>query len=80
MFDTIVKHTLEHGSPVLVDHLKTSIRRHGSAGLTTVSLKMVEQAAQLAIAVPAASQSVGMWSRPMVSRHLREEQITTLST
>jgi hypothetical protein len=39
---------------------------------------MVEQAAQIAVAVPAAGHGVGMWFRPMVSRHLREQQITTL--
>jgi site-specific recombinase XerD len=78
MLDTLVKLAIEHGSSVLADHLKTSIRRHGSARLTAVSLKMVEQAAQIAIAVPAASHGVGMWFRPMVSRHLREQQITTL--
>jgi integrase len=78
MLDTLVKLAIEHGSPVLADHLKTSIRRHGSARLTAVSLKMVEQAAQIAAAVPAANHGVGMWFRPMVSRYLREQQITTL--
>jgi hypothetical protein len=79
ILDTLVKLAIEHGSPVLADHLKASIRRHGSARLTAVSLKMSEQATQLAVAVPAATHGIGMWFRPMVARYLREQQITTLA-
>ncbi|MFB9127760.1 hypothetical protein ACFFYR_33075 [Paraburkholderia dipogonis] len=37
----LVELALEHGSPVLADHLKASAKAHGSARLTAVSLKMV---------------------------------------
>jgi integrase len=69
---------IEHGSPVLADHLKQSARRHGSARLTAVSLKMVEQAASLAIARPAPDHGVGMWFRPLVALRLKEAGIDTL--
>lgn len=78
MRDALVELAIEHGSTVLADHLKASVRRHGSARLTAVSLKMVEEAAKLAVAVPAASHLVGMWFRPMVSRHLKQQGILTL--
>jgi integrase len=78
MRDALVELAIEHGSTVLAEHLKASIRRHGSARLTSVSLKMVEEAAKLAAAVPGASHAVGMWFRPMVSRHLKQQGILTL--
>jgi hypothetical protein len=53
-----VQLALLHGSPVLADHLKASIRQHGSAKLTAVTLRMVEQASTLAAAVPAAGHPV----------------------
>jgi hypothetical protein len=40
MLAVLVDLAIEHGSPVLADHLKASIKKHGSARLTAVSLKM----------------------------------------
>lgn len=74
----LVDLAIEHGSPVLADHLRTSARAHGSARLTLVSLKMVEQAAALAVAHPAATHPVGMWFRPVVTLRLKGEGIRTL--
>jgi hypothetical protein len=74
----LVALAIEHGSPVLADHLKQSARRHGSARLTAVSLKMVEQAASLAVALPAPEHGVGMWFRPLVALRLKEAGIGTL--
>ncbi|MFP3588494.1 site-specific integrase [Paraburkholderia sp. SIMBA_055] len=74
----LVDLAIEHGSPVLADHLKASARAHGSARLTSVTLKMVEQAAALAVARPDARHPVGMWFRPLVSLRLKGEGIKTL--
>lgn len=74
----LVRLAIEHGSPVLADHLKAAARKHGSAKLTAVSLSMVEQAAQLAVATPAAGHGVGMWFRPLVADRLKARQIRTL--
>jgi hypothetical protein len=68
MRDELVRLALVNGSHVLADHLKTSIRKHGSAKLTAVSLRMVEQAAQLAAAAPA--HGVGLWFRPLIAQRL----------
>ncbi|MDR6412245.1 UNVERIFIED_ORG: integrase [Burkholderia sp. 1595] len=78
MRDELVRLALLNGSSVLAEHLKTSIRKHGSARLTAVSLRMVEQAAQLAAATPAPAHGVGLWFRPLVARRLSAEGITTL--
>lgn len=78
MLATLVDVAIEHGSPVLADHLKASIRRHGSASVTAGVLKMVEEAARLAVATPAASHGIGMWFRPMVARHLKGRGVATL--
>ncbi len=67
-----------HGSPVLADHLKASIRQHGSAKLTAVTLRMVEDASKLAVAVPLATHPVGLWFRPLIARRLTGEGITTM--
>ena len=74
----LVSLAIEHGSPVLADHLKLSAKAHGSARLTAVSLKMVEHAAALAVAQPQPGHGVGMWFRPMVARRLKAEGIATL--
>ncbi|MBB5510643.1 site-specific integrase [Paraburkholderia atlantica] len=74
----LVDLAIEHGSSVLADHLKSSARAHGSARLTAVTLKMVEQAATLAVARPCAEHGVGMWFRPLVSEHLKRQGILTL--
>jgi len=78
MRDELVRLALLNGSSVLADHLKTSIRKHGSARLTAVSLRMVEQAAQLAAATPSPAHGVGLWFRPLVAQRLAAEGITTL--
>jgi hypothetical protein len=70
MRDELVQLALLHGSSVLADHLKASIRQHGSAKLTAVTLRMVEQAAQLAVATPALAHGVGQWFRPLIARQL----------
>ncbi|MBN3808544.1 site-specific integrase [Paraburkholderia sp. Ac-20347] len=79
MLAALVALAIEHGSPVLADHLKASIRKHGSAKLTAASLKMVEDAARLAVAKPAAAHGIGMWFRPMVARYLKARGVATLS-
>ncbi|KND54523.1 Integrase [Candidatus Paraburkholderia kirkii] len=42
MRDDLVHLALLHDSSVLADHLKASIRQHGSAKLTAMTLRMVE--------------------------------------
>jgi hypothetical protein len=66
----LVRLAILNGSPALADHLKASIRKHGSARLTAVTLRMVEQAAPLAVAVPQASHGVGLWFRALIARRL----------
>ncbi|MFM0562174.1 phage integrase family protein [Paraburkholderia sediminicola] len=78
MRDDLVHLATLHGSSVLADHLKASIRHHGSAKLTAVTLRMVEQASRLAAAAPAAAHPVGLWFRPLVTRRLVAEGIPTL--
>lgn len=75
----LVALALEYGSPVLAEHLKASAKKHGSARLAAVSLKMVEQAAQLAVAQPEATHAVGMWFRPLVAVRLKSRHIATLA-
>lgn len=78
MLATPVDLAIKHGSPVLADHLKASIPRHSSANVTADVLKMVEDAARLAVATPEASHGTGMWFRPMAARHLKGRSIATL--
>ncbi|WP_421380994.1 phage integrase family protein (plasmid) [Paraburkholderia sp. DD10] len=78
MRDDLVQLALLHGSTVLAQHLKASIRQHGSAKLTAVTLRMVEQASTLAAAVPAAAHPVHLWFRPLIARRLAGEGIATL--
>ncbi|VVD31171.1 site-specific integrase [Paraburkholderia dioscoreae] len=78
MRDDLVHLATLHGSSVLADHLKASTRHHGSAKLTAVTLRMVEQASRLAAAAPAATHPVGLWFRPLVARRLVGEGIPTL--
>ncbi len=78
MLSTLVDMAIEHGSPVLADHLKASIRKHGSARLTAASLKMVEDAARLAVSQPAAGHGIGLWFRPMVARYLKARGVATI--
>lgn len=78
MHDDLVQLAIDHGSSVLADHLKTSLRKHGSAKLTALTLKMVEQASTLAIAAPAADHGIGMWFKPMLAQYLKPQGIKTL--
>jgi len=78
MRDDLVQLALLHGSQVLADHLKASIRQHGSARLTAMTLRMVEQASTLAAAVPLATHPVHLWFRPLIARRLGGEGIDTL--
>jgi integrase len=78
MLDDLVQLALRNGSPALAAHLKASIKQHGSAKLTAVTLRMVEQASVLAAAAPAANHHVGLWLRPLVTKRLTAERITTL--
>ncbi|WP_175946356.1 site-specific integrase [Caballeronia sp. BCC1704] len=78
MRDDLVQLALLHGSSVLADHLKASIRQHGSAKLTTMTLRMVEQASTLAAAVPLPTHPVHLWFRPLIAQRLNGEGIGTL--
>ncbi|WP_327019653.1 phage integrase family protein [Burkholderia sp. Leaf177] len=78
MLDDLVHLALRNGSAALAAHLKASIKQHGSAKLTAVTLRMVEQASVLAAAAPAADHHVGLWLRPLVTKRLTAERITTL--
>ncbi|MFL9922570.1 site-specific integrase [Paraburkholderia fungorum] len=78
MRDDLVHLALLHGSSVLADYLKASIRQHGSAKLTAVTLRMVEQASTLAAAVPVVTHPVHLWFRPLIARRLGGEGISTL--
>ncbi|MGV7241675.1 phage integrase family protein [Caballeronia sp. M23-90] len=78
MLEDLVQLALRNGSAALAAHLKASIKQHGSAKLTAVTLRMVEQASTLAAASPSADHHVGLWLRPLVTKRLTAEQITTL--
>ncbi|RAR48268.1 site-specific recombinase XerD [Paraburkholderia unamae] len=77
MLATLFDLAIGHGSSVLADHLTASIRQHGSGRLTAGSLKLVEEAALLAVTTPAASHGIGMWFRPMGARYLKGRSIAT---
>jgi integrase len=78
MRDDLVHLALLHGSSVLADHLKASIRQHGSAKLTSMTLRMVEQASTLAAAAPLMTHPVHLWFRPLIAQRLNGEGIATL--
>ncbi|WP_175983254.1 site-specific integrase [Caballeronia zhejiangensis] len=78
MRDDLVHLALLHGSSVLADHLKASIKQHGSAKLTNMTLRMVEQASTLAAAVPLTTHAVHLWFRPLIAQRLDAEGIGTL--
>ncbi|SAL49401.1 integrase [Caballeronia concitans] len=63
---------------MLADHLKASIKQHGSAKLTAMTLRMVEQASTLAAAVPLPAHPVHLWFRPLIAQRLNGEGIGTL--
>jgi integrase len=78
MLDDLVQLALRNGSAALASHLKASIKQHGSAKLTAVTLRMVEQASTLAAAAPSLDHPVGLWFRPLVTQRLVGEGIDTL--
>ncbi|MDR5798014.1 phage integrase family protein [Caballeronia sp. LZ008] len=78
MRDDLVHLALLHGSSVLADHLKASIKQHGSAKLSAMTLRMVEQASTLAAAVPLLTHPVHLWFRPLIAQRLNGEGIATL--
>ncbi|SAL80957.1 integrase [Caballeronia terrestris] len=78
MLDTLVQLAIAHGSTVLADHLRASIKQHGRPKLTAVTFRMVTEAAQLAAAAPHPDHAIGAWLRPRVARRLKGEGITTL--
>src|SRR5471030_3317929 len=78
MLDDLVQLALRNGSAALATHLKASIKQHGSAKLTAVTLRMVEQASTLAAAAPSLEHHVGLWFRPLVAKRLSGEGIHTL--
>jgi integrase len=78
MLDDLVQLALRNGSAALAAHLKASIKQHGSAKLTAVTLRMVEQASTLAAAAPSLNHQVGLWFRPLVTKRLIGEGIHTL--
>jgi len=78
LLNKLVHLAIENGSTVLADHLKTSVKKHGSAQLTVVTLKMVTEAAQLSAASPHVTHGIGMWFRPMVAKRLKSQGVSTL--
>ncbi|WP_311767237.1 IS1096 element passenger TnpR family protein [Burkholderia stagnalis] len=78
MRDALVRLALLNGSAALADHLRASMRQHGEAKLTALTLRMVEDAAKLAAAAPAADHALALWFRPLVAQHLVGEGIATL--
>jgi Phage integrase protein len=78
MRDELVRLALLNGSSVLAEHLKASIKKHGSAKLTAVTLRMVEDAARLAAAAPEPAHGIGLWFRPLIVKRLPGEGIATL--
>jgi hypothetical protein len=78
MLDTLVQLAIAHGSTVLADHLRASIKQHGRPKLTAVTFRMVTEAAQLAAAAPHPDHAIGAWLRPRVARRLKGEGIATL--
>ncbi|ONS19276.1 hypothetical protein A8E29_23070 [Burkholderia cenocepacia] len=78
MRDALVRLALLNGSAALADHLRASMRQHGEAKLTALTLRMVEDAAKLAAAAPAADHAVALWFRPLIARRLAGEGIATL--
>lgn len=78
MRDELVRLALLNGSASLADHLRASMRQHGEAKLTALTLRMVEDAAKLAAAAPAADHALALWLRPLVAQRLTGEGIATL--
>src|SRR5258708_3241218 len=73
MRDDVVALALCDGSDALADLLKAAIKQHGSGKLTSVTLRMVEQASTLAAAVPDVGHPVHLWFRPLIAERLNGE-------
>jgi Phage integrase protein len=78
MLDTLVQLAIAHGSTVLADHLRGSINQHGQQKLTTVTFRMVTEAARSAAAPLHPDHAIGALLRPRAARRLKGERITTL--
>jgi len=78
MLDGLVKVAIERGSAALAEHLRLSIKKHGEPKLTTVTFRMVTEAAALAAASPAANHAIGRWFRPRIASRLKGEGIATV--
>jgi len=78
MLDGLVKVAIEHGSAALAEHLRSSIKKHGQPKLTTVTFRMVTEAAALAAAFPAANHAIGRWFRPRIASRLKGQGIATV--
>ncbi|KVL65423.1 site-specific integrase [Burkholderia ubonensis] len=79
MRDDLVSIALREGSPVLKEHLQTSIRKHGEPRLTPVSLQLIEQVAGgWAKAAPAPGHAIARWFRPLVAQRLADVDVHTL--
>lgn len=78
MRNELVRLALLNGSAALADHLRASMRQHGEPKLTALTLRMVEDAAKLAAAAPAADHALALWFRPLVAQRLVGEGIATL--
>ena len=78
MLDGLVKVAIEHGSAALAEHLRSSTKKHGQPKLTTVTFRMVTEAAALAAASPAANHAIGRWFRPRIASRLKGEGITSI--
>lgn len=79
MRDDLVSIALREGSPVLQEHLQTSIRKYGEPRLTPVSLQLIEQAAgSWAKAAPAADHAIARWFRPLIAQRLADVEVRTL--
>jgi hypothetical protein len=79
MRDELVTLALRHGSSVLADHLKNSIRQHGSAKLTAVTLRWLNRRRRWRPpSRPQVTPPVHLWFRPLVARRVGGEGITTL--
>jgi hypothetical protein len=75
---TMLDDLVQLGSSALAAHLKAPIKQHGSAKLTAVTLRMVEQASTLAAAAFSGDHQVGLWFRPLVTKRLIGEGVDTL--
>jgi len=79
VLDTLVTLAIEHGSPALAEYLRSSIKKHGAPKLTSITFRMVTEAAALATVAPNITHSIGRWFRPRIATRLKGEGIATLA-